>query len=235
MRRKAAAVRRRRALALLTTLALTTACAPSGRQATEAAAPRPTLAAPRSLDLPSGLELPVERADASLVVPLFERECAVCHGLEGRGDGPRAPVLRPPPADLTNPARMGAIAPTWLHRSIVEGKGGMPSWAFQLEPRETWDLAFLAWSRALGPKAGDEARFAAHCAACHGGSDAAAAATRLDHASRAAASFDEALSALAEGPHAGLRAVSEAEREAALRWSYTYLYRPAPAATAGPP
>jgi mono/diheme cytochrome c family protein len=28
----------------------------------------------------------------------FVRYCSACHGVEGRGDGPAAPVLQPPPA-----------------------------------------------------------------------------------------------------------------------------------------
>lgn len=186
------------------------------------------LAPARPLALPSGLELPVELADAAAVGPRFERECAACHGLTGRGDGPRAPMLRPPPADLTDAARMRAIAPSWLHRSIVEGKGGMPSWGYQFDRRETWDLTFWAWSQALAPRPGDEARFSAHCQGCHDGAAAAGAAGRLDHASRAAATFDEELAALSGGPHASLATVGAADREAALRWSWTRLYRPAP-------
>ena len=32
---------------------------------------------------------------------LFRTHCAVCHGLDGRGEGPAAPALRQRPADLT--------------------------------------------------------------------------------------------------------------------------------------
>jgi cytochrome c oxidase cbb3-type subunit 2 len=32
---------------------------------------------------------------------LYERECAFCHGVEGRGDGPAAAHLRLPPADFS--------------------------------------------------------------------------------------------------------------------------------------
>jgi len=33
---------------------------------------------------------------------LYERNCAMCHGLNGRGTGPMAATLKHPPADLTN-------------------------------------------------------------------------------------------------------------------------------------
>ncbi len=32
---------------------------------------------------------------------LYEQTCAVCHGTEGKGDGPTSKVLQPKPADLT--------------------------------------------------------------------------------------------------------------------------------------
>jgi mono/diheme cytochrome c family protein len=38
----------------------------------------------------------------------FLRYCASCHGPEGRGDGPLAASLEPPPADLTQLARRSA-------------------------------------------------------------------------------------------------------------------------------
>jgi len=191
------------------------------------AAPRPSLGAPGPVDLPSGLELPTALSDPESVRGRFEADCAICHGLEGRGDGPRAALLRPPPADLTDARRMRALAPTWLHRSIVEGKGGMPSWGFQYEKPVLWDLTFFSWSVALGPREGDADRFGRHCAGCHGSADGSSAAqVPLDRASRAASSFDAELASLAGGAHAGLAGLGTAEREAALRWSWTRLYRP---------
>ena len=32
---------------------------------------------------------------------MYARYCASCHGVTGRGDGPAAPALSPPPTDLT--------------------------------------------------------------------------------------------------------------------------------------
>ena len=39
-------------------------------------------------------------------VPLFKERCAACHGDGGRGDGPAAAALSPPPADLRRLAAM---------------------------------------------------------------------------------------------------------------------------------
>ncbi|MDQ7069994.1 MAG: cytochrome c [Rhodobacterales bacterium] len=49
--------------------------------------------------LVSGLAACVE-APQSAGRALFEKQCAVCHGAKGRGDGPYAGQLQFPPADL---------------------------------------------------------------------------------------------------------------------------------------
>jgi mono/diheme cytochrome c family protein len=63
--------------------------------------------------------------------------CAVCHGLEGRGDGVMAPYLTLPAPDLTAIARdNGGIFPAGLIAEIIEGGGSiavhgtseMPAW-----------------------------------------------------------------------------------------------------------
>lgn len=67
---------------------------------------------------------------------LYERHgCALCHGPEGRGDGPVAPTLDPPPRDLSDPTtyRIGAteaeIASTLAEGILVFRGSGMPSYA----------------------------------------------------------------------------------------------------------
>jgi mono/diheme cytochrome c family protein len=47
---------------------------------------------------PPGSDL---RPDAPLGARVFAQRCAVCHGPEGKGNGPAAPSLRPRPRDLT--------------------------------------------------------------------------------------------------------------------------------------
>lgn len=199
------------------------------------AAPRPTLLPSGDSGLPSGLRLPLERADAGAAERSFARDCVPCHGPAGRGDGPRAPLLRPAPADLRDEGRQRGLALTWQQRSIAEGKGAMPAWGLQYDERRIWDLAFLTWSMALGPRPGDQEAYASRCAGCHGaeaGTEAAAGGHRLDRAGRAARSFDEELALLRQGVHPRLGRLDEATLEAALRWSWTWLYAPPPAATA---
>ena len=61
--------------------------------------------------------------------------CALCHGPQGRGDGPVAPTLDPPPRDLGDPSayRIGPSASeiaSTLETGILVFRGsGMPSYA----------------------------------------------------------------------------------------------------------
>jgi len=67
----------------------------------------------------------------------FARYCSACHGAVGRGDGPAAPALRTPPADLTRIAQRRAgrfpvaeIAAYIDGRTVVSAHGSreMPIW-----------------------------------------------------------------------------------------------------------
>jgi mono/diheme cytochrome c family protein len=72
----------------------------------------------------------------------FVQYCSACHGVEGRGDGPAAPALQPPPADLTRIAqRRGGHFPTAEIRAYIDGRIGvlahgrreMPVWGERFE------------------------------------------------------------------------------------------------------
>lgn len=53
---------------------------------------------------------------------LFAENCAVCHGSGGRGDGPLAGDLTPPPPDLTTiSARSGGTFPRAEVLSTIDG------------------------------------------------------------------------------------------------------------------
>lgn len=56
------------------------------------------------------------------------RYCSACHGAQGRGDGPAAPALRPPPADLTRIAqRRGGHFPVAEIAAFIDGRTVMPA------------------------------------------------------------------------------------------------------------
>ncbi|WP_348642573.1 c-type cytochrome [Mesorhizobium sp. B2-4-6] len=73
----------------------------------------------------------------------YLNSCAVCHGVDGRGDGPMADVLRKRPADLTTLARRnGGEFPYWRVYATIDGRGlvpehverDMPIWAINSYP-----------------------------------------------------------------------------------------------------
>jgi mono/diheme cytochrome c family protein len=72
---------------------------------------------------------------------LFQTHCKVCHGEEGRGDGPGAAGLNPKPADLTaehvDDHTDGDIF-WWLNYGIAGT--AMPSFETTLSDVERWEL-----------------------------------------------------------------------------------------------
>lgn len=73
----------------------------------------------------------------------YLNSCAVCHGVDGRGDGPMADVLRKRPANLTTLTRRnGGEFPYWRVYATIDGRGlvpehgerDMPIWGNQFLP-----------------------------------------------------------------------------------------------------
>jgi putative copper resistance protein D len=71
---------------------------------------------------------------------LFVAQCAVCHGVGGRGDGPAAAGLLQRPADLTA-SHTADHTPGDLFWWVTHGRGlAMPAFGEQLSVEERWDL-----------------------------------------------------------------------------------------------
>jgi mono/diheme cytochrome c family protein len=69
---------------------------------------------------------------------LYQLHCTVCHGKQGKGDGPAAAGLSPRPPDL---AEMAGQHPDGdLAWKIESGKGPMPAWKDILTENQVWDL-----------------------------------------------------------------------------------------------
>jgi hypothetical protein len=95
--------------------------------------------------------MPRERAiEARSGLELYQQLCASCHGVEGHGDGPVAPLIKIPVPDLTRLAfRDGGEFPTEDVRLIVDGRSDrrahgprdMPVWGWQLYDSKTPDDA----------------------------------------------------------------------------------------------
>ena len=83
---------------------------------------------------------------------LYLRNCILCHGPSGQGDGPQAKSLNPSPADLRNLRGPRADPSYWFFRIKEGGKAGalardrsaMPAFGDHLTDEEIWQLvAFL--------------------------------------------------------------------------------------------
>lgn len=77
------------------------------------------------------LPLHAEVADPERGAEVFAGNCAVCHGVEARGDGPMSEVLMIPPPDLTGlaTANGGTFPARWVAyridgRSPIASHGG---------------------------------------------------------------------------------------------------------------
>jgi mono/diheme cytochrome c family protein len=68
----------------------------------------------------------------------YQVQCARCHGPEGRGDGPDAERLRPPPRDFASGAWKAGPSAEAIRKVIVEGLPGsaMPGWGASLSRLE---------------------------------------------------------------------------------------------------
>lgn len=69
-------------------------------------------------------------AQAQLIDVSWSRQCAVCHGPGGHGDGPNGPMVQAP--DLTRAEWQSSVNDEQIARVIREGKGRMPR--FDLPP-----------------------------------------------------------------------------------------------------
>jgi mono/diheme cytochrome c family protein len=67
---------------------------------------------------------------------LYETYCLVCHGAEGKGDGPIASKI-PPPTSYKSDRVMGFL-PGRLFQVVTLGSNKMPSYAAQLSPDDRW-------------------------------------------------------------------------------------------------
>jgi mono/diheme cytochrome c family protein len=74
---------------------------------------------------------------------LFVRYCASCHGTDGRGDGPAAAALQPPPNDLTRLAeRFGKTS--FLPEVMASIDGRRPVRAHGTSAMPVWGESFEA-------------------------------------------------------------------------------------------
>ena len=106
----------------------------------------------RIIDLYDVRVTPRQVPDLGPATADFRAHCAVCHGATGRGDGPGAKGLTPPPADLTDAARMGEHSLLGLYNTITLGIKGTAMTGFApLSEAQRWALAFYVSTLASPP------------------------------------------------------------------------------------
>ncbi|MEO8601346.1 MAG: c-type cytochrome [bacterium] len=86
-------------------------------------------------------------ADGNPARAAYFKYCSACHGLDGRGHGPVANSLQPPPSDLTQLARRnGGTFPVERVRTRIDGRqqlaahgpAAMPVWGTVFRDEPSW-------------------------------------------------------------------------------------------------
>ncbi|MEI5682025.1 MULTISPECIES: c-type cytochrome [unclassified Mesorhizobium] len=85
----------------------------------------------------------------------YLNSCAVCHGLDGKGDGPLGDVLMKRPADLTQLSdKNGGVFPYPRVFATIDGRYAVPSHGDREMP--VWGRQFLEEdAKMYGPGAGE--------------------------------------------------------------------------------
>lgn len=102
-------------------------------------------------------ELPAQAPSLARGAEVYQANCAGCHGSIGRGDGPQAPGLEPPPANLADHAALNDVSPLDYYRRISIGTGGtaMPAFEARLPAEDRWAAALYASVLRLPAPAGE--------------------------------------------------------------------------------
>ena len=101
--------------------------------------------------------IPVKPTNAASGQEMFMNYCAVCHGKDGKGNGPAAPALKMPATDLTTLAQKNGGKYPALHvSSVIRGEGDVPAHGSKDMP--VWGPLF--WKMSQGHDAEVQQRIA---------------------------------------------------------------------------
>ncbi len=133
-----------------------------------------------SLASPSGRALSAEQLSLEVGRRLYNRECAVCHGVDGRADTEAAKVLHPSPSRFADPVEMARLDDGRMYSAIKLGRPGtaMGGWGELLSPAEIIDMMRYVRTLVQPLPAGTtgaqldvsvgEQIYRRHCMVCHG-------------------------------------------------------------------
>jgi len=71
---------------------------------------------------------------------LYQRNCQLCHGATGRGDGPATQYVKPAPADISTADAQTAMTDGEMFWKLTTGREPMPPFGKKLTDRERWIL-----------------------------------------------------------------------------------------------
>lgn len=97
--------------------------------------------------------LTYSEANITAAKEIYSDKCANCHGDKGMGDGSDAMMYDPPPADLTDAAKMKKLTDGEIYYQITEGRKPMPSFKKKLTDEQRWQLVLFVRSLANPPSA----------------------------------------------------------------------------------
>lgn len=94
------------------------------------------------------LKNPIAPTESTLMAArgIYMDECAECHGEHGKGDGPKAMMHTPAPADLTDAGQMNKVTDGEIFYQISEGRKPMPSFKKRLTEEQRWGLVLFVRS-----------------------------------------------------------------------------------------
>jgi mono/diheme cytochrome c family protein len=71
---------------------------------------------------------------------IFKKNCQVCHGEKGMGDGPAGQRMNPKPANFTDKLGMEKMTDGELFQAITKGKNPMPAFEHKLNETDRWHV-----------------------------------------------------------------------------------------------
>lgn len=130
-----------------------------------------------SLGSEAALALPTRALDIAEGRKLYEANCASCHGTLGKGDGPLASTMNPPPPAIGTAEVMADVTPAMAFRKVSVGVSGtaMPAFESSLTAEQRWNIVMYLVTLRHPPEqvAEGEGLYFQSCASCHGASGAA--------------------------------------------------------------